>query len=63
MWSVYAAAGLCEIVAAAARKPSPFTRDFIRLGRVSHWGDTRRARTELLPQLRDRSLDEGLETL
>jgi nucleoside-diphosphate-sugar epimerase len=63
MWSVYAAAGLCEIVAAAARKPSPFTRDFIRLGRVSHWGDTRRARAELLPRLRYRSLDEGLETL
>ncbi len=63
LWSVYAAAGLCEIVAAAARKPSPFTRDFIRLGRVSHWGDTRRARAELLPQLRYRSLDESLETL
>jgi nucleoside-diphosphate-sugar epimerase len=63
VWSVYAAAGLCEIVAAAARKPAPFTRDFIRLGRVSHWGDTRRARAELLPQLRYRSLDEGLETL
>jgi len=63
VWSVYAAAGLCELVAAAAGTPSPFTRDFIRLGRVPHWGDTRRARAELLPKLRYRSLEEGLETL
>ncbi len=63
VWSVYAAAALCEIAAALARKPAPFTRDFIRLGRVSHWGDTARARAELLPALRYRSLDEGLETL
>ena len=31
--------------------PSPLTRDFVRLGRVSHWGDTRRARQELIPDL------------
>lgn len=63
IWSVYAVAGLCEVVAAATGKPAPFTRDFIRIGRVSHWGDTRRAREELLPTLRYRTLAEGLETL
>lgn len=63
VWSVYAAAGLCELVAAATGLPAPFTRDFIRIGRVSHWGDTRRARAELIPTLRYRTLTEGLETL
>ncbi|HEY1250772.1 MAG TPA: NAD(P)-dependent oxidoreductase [Thermoanaerobaculia bacterium] len=62
-WSVSAVAGLCELAAAATGKPAPFTRDFIRIGRVSHWGDTRRARAELLPTLRYRTLAEGLEIL
>lgn len=63
VWSVYAAATLCEMAATLARKPAPFTRDFIRLGRVPHWGDTRRARAELLPTLRYPTLEDGLETL
>ncbi len=63
VWSVYAVAGLCELVAAATGKPAPFTRDFIRIGRVSHWGDTRRTREDLLPTLRYRTLADGLETL
>jgi nucleoside-diphosphate-sugar epimerase len=63
VWSVYAVAGLCEIAASLARKPAPFTRDFIRIGRVPHWGDTRRAREELVPTLRYPTLEAGLETL
>jgi nucleoside-diphosphate-sugar epimerase len=63
VWSVYTVAGLCELVAAATGRPAPFTRDFIRIGRLSHWGDTGRARAELLPTLRYRTLAEGLETL
>ena len=63
VWSIYTAAALCEAYAAAFGTPSPLTRDFIRIGRVSHWGDTRRARAELLHELRYRSLEEGLETL
>ena len=63
IWSIYAAAGLCEIFATLTGKPAPLTRDFIRIGRVSHWGDTRRAREELIPDLRYRTLDEGLSTL
>jgi nucleoside-diphosphate-sugar epimerase len=63
VWSVYAIAGLCELAAAATGKSAPFTRDFIRIGRVSHWGDTRRAREELIPTLRYRTLRDGLETL
>ncbi len=60
---IYAAACMCELATAAARRPSPLTRDFVRLGRVPHWGDTRRARQELLPNLIYPTLDSGLSTL
>jgi len=63
VWSVYAAAGLCELAAALTGKPAPFTRDFIRIGRVPHWGDTRRARAELIPTLRYPTLEAGLGTI
>jgi nucleoside-diphosphate-sugar epimerase len=60
---IYAAAWLCECVAGIARTPSPLTRDFVRLGRVSHWGDTGRARKELIPELLYPTLEAGLCTL
>jgi len=60
---VYAAAWLCENVAAIAHTVSPLTRDFVCLGRVSHWGDTRRAREALVPQLIYPTLESGLATL
>ena len=56
-------AWLCELFAIIARTPAPLTRDFVRLGRVPHWGDTRRARSELLPHLVYPTLDAGLSTL
>lgn len=62
-WSIYAAAAACERAAMIGGTPSPLTRDFIRIGRVSHWGDTRRAREELLPSLKYPSLSTGLSTL
>lgn len=63
VWLVYLSAMLCEAGAFVARTPAPFTRDFIRIGRVSHWGDTRRAREELVPELRYPTLESGLNTL
>ena len=60
---IYLAAWLCECFATIARTPSPLTRDFVRLGRVSHWGDTARARKELIPQLLYPTLETGLSTL
>ena len=63
LWSVYAVASLCELFAAILKKPSPLTRDFITIGRVSHWGETKRAREELIPELTYRTLDDGLATL
>ena len=62
-WMIQAAASLCEGFAWVAGTPSPLTHDFLRIGRVSHWGDTRRAREELIPNLRYPTLQSGLETL
>ena len=60
---IMAAAGICELFALIARTPSPLTRDFIRIGRVSYCGDTRRARADLIPDLVHPTLSEGLATL
>lgn len=46
-----------------ARTRSPLTRDFVRLGRLPHWGDTSRARHELIPTLTYPTLASGLSTL
>src|SRR5215469_3568350 len=60
LWSIYFAAGLCELFASVFGTTAPLTRDFIRIGTVSHWGETSRARAQLIPQLRYRSLADGL---
>jgi len=63
LWLIYTAASLCEVFAMIAGTRSPLTRDFIRIGRVPYWGDTRRARDELIPQLAYPTLASGLSTL
>ncbi len=63
LWLIQAAAGSVELFATIAGTRSPLTRDFIRIGRVSYWGDTRRTRVDLLPKLEHPSLDHGLSTL
>ena len=63
VWMIHLAATLCEAFATFAGTPSPLTRDFIRIGRVSHWGDTLRAREELLPRLEHPTLASGRSTL
>jgi hypothetical protein len=42
---------------------APLTRDFIRIGMVSHVGDTIRMRGELLPTLAYPTLEDGLGLL
>ena len=63
VWTIYAAATACEAFALLARTRAPLTRDFIRIGRVPYWGDTRRFRRELLADLRHPTLASGLTTL
>ncbi len=63
LWMIYAAATLCELFASVTSKSSPLTRDFISIGRVSYFGDTRRAREELIPELQHPTLSSGIPTL
>jgi nucleoside-diphosphate-sugar epimerase len=60
---IYAAAWLCEFYSLVTGSVAPLTRDFIDIGRVSYFGDTGRMRRELLPELKFRTLAEGLTTL
>ncbi len=63
IWMIYTAATLCELFALVVNTRSPLTRDFIKIGRVSHVGDTRRAREELIPVLQYPTLSSGASTL
>jgi nucleoside-diphosphate-sugar epimerase len=56
---IYQAAILCEWASRRFDIPSPLTRDFIDIGSVSYYGDTRRFRNELLPELTYRNVSEG----
>jgi len=60
---IYKAAYLCEMFALVTGRASPLTRDFVTIGRASYFGDTQRARAELIPQLRYPTLEDGLKTL
>lgn len=56
------AARTFELFSAIFGTRSPLTRDFIRIGMVSYYGDTKRMREELLPKLTFRTYKEGMET-
>jgi hypothetical protein len=61
---LFFAAGLaCELWAAVWGTGAPLTRDFIRIGMVSHVCDTRRMRAELVQRLIYPTLAQGLELL
>jgi nucleoside-diphosphate-sugar epimerase len=60
---LYGAARVCELASRVTGRASPLTRDFLDIGRVSYYGDTKRMRDELLPTLRYPTIYEGLETL
>ncbi len=62
-WSFYLAAAAVELFASLTGSASPLHRDFIRIGMVSHWGDTQRMKQQLLPQLAYPSLQQGLTLL
>jgi nucleoside-diphosphate-sugar epimerase len=62
-WMILTAAAACETFATVFGTMSPLTRDFVRLGRVDHCCDTRRMRTELLPQLKFPTFALGKTTL
>lgn len=63
LWMINTAARVFELVSRLFGVRSPLTIDFIRIGRVSYYGDTSRMRKELLPCLKYKNFREGLETL
>lgn len=62
VWMIMTAARAFELFSALFGTRSPLTRDFIRIGMVSYYGDTSRMRADLLPRLTYKSYKEGLET-
>ncbi len=63
LWSVYLVAWSCETFASIFRTRTPFTVDFIRIGRIPHYCDTSRMKAELLPKLKYPSLKDGIGIL
>lgn len=62
-WTFYLAGAAVELFARLTGSAAPLHRDFIRIGMVSHYGDTSRMKAELLPQLLYPSLESGLSLL
>lgn len=61
-WIIMTASQLFEWFSALFGTRSPLTKDFIRIGQVSYYGDTTRMRKELLPKLKYKTFEEGIET-
>ena len=61
-WMIMTAAQVFEWVSAIFNTVSPLTKDFVRIGQLSYYGDTGRMRKELLPELSYRTFEEGIET-
>lgn len=56
-------AGIFEFFSFLFNVRSPLTKDFIKIGMVSYYGDTSRMREELLENLTYKNLREGIKTL
>jgi len=62
VWMIMTAARGFELFSHLFGTRAPLTRDFIRIGRCSYYGDTARFRGELLPELKYPTFEHGLET-
>jgi len=61
-WMIMTAAQAFELFSALFNTRSPLTKDFVTIGQVSYYGDTKRMRKDLLPELKYKTFEEGLET-
>jgi nucleoside-diphosphate-sugar epimerase len=59
----YAAATAVELYGAIFGTRAPLTRDFIKIGTASYYGDTSRMKADLVPELRYPTLRRGLALL
>lgn len=60
VWMIMTAARGFELFSALFGTRSPLTRDFVKIGMVSYYGDTSRMRQELLPELKYKTYKEGI---
>lgn len=63
LWMINTAASFFELWSKIFKVRSPLTRDFIKIGMVSYYGDTTRMRQELLPSLKYKTYKDGINTL
>ncbi|MDR2953648.1 MAG: NAD(P)-dependent oxidoreductase [Prevotella sp.] len=61
VWMIMTVARTFELFSKVFNTRSPLTVDFIKIGMVSYYGDTRRMRQELLPHLRYGTYREAME--
>ncbi len=62
LWMIYLAASCFELVSRVFGTQSPLTRDFIDIGRISYYGDTRRMKEDLIAELKYPTMKEGADT-
>jgi len=53
----------CEIYSSIFGTRSLLTRDFVKIGYVSYYGDTKRMKEDLLPELKYKTFKDGIELL
>lgn len=61
VWMILLAARCFEFYSWLTGSKSPLTVDFVKIGMVSYYGDTSRMRQELLPTLKYKTFENGLE--
>ena len=61
LWMILTAARFFELWSKLFNTRSPLTVDFIKIGRVSYYGDTDKMRKELLPNLKYKTYKEGIK--
>ena len=58
-WMIHCAATLFEYQSLIFSTKAPLTRDFVKIGKISYYGDTKRMREDLLEILKYKTLQDG----
>lgn len=62
VWLIMLAAEVFELFSGIFGTRSPLTKDFIKIGMASYYGDTKKMRAELLTALKYKNYKEGINT-
>lgn len=63
VWMIMTAARTFELYSLLFVVRAPLTKDFVKIGQTSYYGDTERMRRELLTRLKYATFEDGIETL